>query len=314
LALVERGLLDLDAPVPELWPEFAAEGKGDVTLRMMLAHRAGLPGVRTLLPRDAMFDWQMMTSHLASQRPFWQPGTNHGYHVNTYGFLVGELVRRSTGLRVGAALREFVTGPLNADYHIGLAPSEHHRVADFVSPHDLPNLQDMDPKLLATAFNATGDSERDVMIRHAYFNPVGLSGQGVVNTAAWREAEIPSTNGHGTARAVAAIYSAFLQGGLAGDGIRAQALTTHADGMDLIIERPSRFGLGFQLPMQSRPLGPNAGSFGHFGYGGSLGFADPETGIAFGYLMNRPGERWQTPRVQNLINATYTALVGSAAN
>ena len=308
LALVERDLLDLDAPVCELWPEFSAEGTGDVTLRMMLAHRAGLPGVRALLPRGAMLDWQTMTSHLASQRPFWQPGTKHGYHVNTYGFLVGELVRRSTGLRVGEALRELVTGPLNADYHIGLASCEHHRVADFVPPYDPPDVQDMDPKLLATAFKATGDSERDVMIRHTYFNPVGLSGQGVVNTAPWREAEIPSTNSHGTARAVAAIYSAILQGELVGEGVRAQALTTHSEGMDRIIERPSRFGLGFQLPMESRPIGPNAGSFGHFGYGGSLGFADPETGIAFGYLMNRPGERWQTPRVQNLIEATFLAV------
>ena len=129
---------------------------------------------------------------------------------------------------------------------------------------------------------------------------------------AWREAELPSANGHGTARAVVAIYSAFLQGGLVGDGIRAQALTTHSEGMDLIIERPSRFGLGFQLPMESRPIGPNSGSFGHFGYGGSLGFADPETGIAFGYLMNRPGERWQTPRVQNLIDAAFLGVAESA--
>jgi CubicO group peptidase (beta-lactamase class C family) len=311
LTLVERGLLDLDAPVCDLWPEFAAEGKEEVTLRMMLAHRAGLPGVRTLLPWAAMFDWQMMTSQLASQRPFWKPGTNHGYHVNTYGFLVGELVRRRTGLPVGEALREFVTRPLGIDYHIGLAPSEHHRVADFVSPHGLPNVRDLDPKRMASVFDATGDSERDVMIRHTYFNPVGLSGEGVVNTAAWREAEIPSTNSHGTARGVAAIYSAFASGGLVGDGIRAQALSTHSEGVDLILERPSRFGLGFQLPLASRPIGPNAGSFGHFGYGGSLGFADPETGIAFGYLMNRPGKRWQTPRVQNLIDATYRAVGGS---
>jgi CubicO group peptidase (beta-lactamase class C family) len=255
-----------------------------------------------------MFDWQLMTSHLASQRPFWQPGHHHGYHVNTYGFLVGELVRRRTGLQVGAALREFVTGRFDIDYHIGLAPSEHHRVADFCSPHELPNVQDLDPKLLARALDATGDSERDLMLRHTYFNPVGLSGLGAVNTASWREAEIPSTNSHGTARGVAATYSAFLNGGLVGEGVRAQALTTHSEGEDFIIGRPSRFGLGFQLPLESRPIGPNPGSFGHFGYGGSLGFADPETGVAFGYLMNRPGKRWQTPRVKNLIDATAAAV------
>ncbi len=305
LALVERDLLRLDEPVSRVWPEFDSEGKGDVTLRVILSHRAGLPGVRALLPERAMFDWELMTSQLASQRPFWQPGSQHGYHVNTFGFLVGEMVRRVTGLRVGEALRKFVTGPLGADYHIGLPSAEHHRVADFVAPE---YYESPDAKLLALSFNAAGDSERDVMIRHTYFNPLGLSGEGVVNTAAWREAEIPSTNSHGTARAVAAIYSAFLAGGLVGETIRSDALSTHSEGMDLIIERPSRFGLGFQLPQETRPIGPNAQSFGHFGYGGSIGFADPETGLAFGYLMNRPGQRWQTPRVQNLIDAVYASL------
>ena len=116
------------------------------------------------------------------------------------------------------------------------------------------------------------------------------------------------TNSHGTARAVAAVYSAFLVDGLVGKGLRREALSTHSDGHDLIIERPSRFGLGFQLPQETRPIGPSAGSFGHFGYGGSLGFGDPETGVAFGYLMNRPGQRWQTPRVKNLISAVYDSL------
>lgn len=307
LALVERGVLSLDEPVRRLWPEFDSEGKGDVTLRVILSHRAGLPGVRALLPPRAMYDWERMTRELACQRPFWQPGTQHGYHVNTFGFLVGELVRRATGLRVGDALREFVTGPLGlgADYHIGLASDEHHRVADFLAP---AYPEDADPRLLAQAFKATGDSERDVMIRHSYFNPPGISGGSVVNTAAWREAEIPSTNSHGTARAVAAIYSAFLATGLVGAGLRADALSMHSEGVDLILERPSRFGLGFQLPQETRPIGPNLGSFGHFGYGGSIGFADPETGIAFGYLMNRAGQRWQTPRVQNLIDAVYASL------
>jgi CubicO group peptidase (beta-lactamase class C family) len=252
-----------------------------------------------------MYDWELMTSSLASQRPFWQPGTGHGYHVNTFGFLVGEMVRRVTGLRVGEALREFVTGPLGADYHIGLVAAEHHRVADFVPPQ---YFQNPDLKQLARALNASGDSERDVMIRHTYFNPLGLSGEGVVNTAAWRKAEIPSTNSQGTARGVAAVYSAFLGSGLVGESLRSDALGTQSEGRDLIIERPSRFGLGFQLPQETRPIGPNPGSFGHFGYGGSLGFADPETGVAFGYLMNRPGARWQTARVKNLIDAVYASL------
>lgn len=305
LTLVERGVLDLDAPVGRVWPEFDAEGKSNVTLRVLLSHRAGLPCVRAPLPEGAMLDWELMTSQLARQRPFWKPGTRHGYHVNTFGFLVGEVLRRVTGLRVGKALGEFVTKPLGADYYIGLPALHHHRVADFLWPQ---TIGDVDPKSRADKFNAGGDSERDLMIRHAYFNPIGLSGEGVINTAPWREAEIPSTNSHGTARAVAAVYSAFLAGGLVGKELRTEAVSTHSEGNDLIIERPSRFGLGFQLPQESRPIGPNPGSFGHFGYGGSIGFADPETGVAFCYLMNRPGERWQTPRVQNLINAVYASL------
>ncbi len=305
LALVERGDLDLDARVAKIWPEFDTHGKGDVTLRMMLAHRAGLPGVRERLPDAAMLDWEVMTSQLAGQEPFWKPGTGHGYHVNTFGFLLGELVRRVTGMRVGAALREFVTGPLIADYHIGLPPGEHGRVSDFFA--HVPEGK-VDVEMLASALGAAGDSERDVMIRRTYFNPLGISGMGVVNTAGWREAEIPSTNSHGTARSVAALYSAFLGDGLVGDGLRAEAISTQSEGLDLILEKPSRFGLGFQLAQETRPIGPNGSSFGHFGYGGSLGFADPDAGIAFGYLMNRPGLRWQTPRVQNLIDAVYASL------
>jgi len=305
LALVERGVLHLDAPVCRVWPEFEAEGQSDITVRVLLSHRAGLPCLRATLPEGAMLDWEVMTRQLAAERPFWKPGTQHGYHVNTFGFLIGEVLRRVTGLRVGEALREFVTEPLGADYHIGLPAREHHRVADFLWPH---NIENANSKALALGLNAAGDSERDLMIRHAYFNPMGLSGHGVVHTAPWREAEIPSTNSHGTARAVAEVYSAFIAGGLVGTELRADALSTHSEGNDLILEKPSHFGLGFQLPQESRPIGPNPGSFGHFGYGGSIGFADPEAGIAFGYLMNRPGERWQTPRAQNLIDAVYASL------
>jgi len=305
LTLAERGILDLDAPVSRLWPEFDCAGKGGVTLRTLLSHQAGLPSVRKVLPEGAMLDWHRMTSELARQRPFWEPGTAHGYHVNTFGYLVGEMVRRACGQSVGEALRKFVTSPLDIDFHIGLSKTEHHRVADFI---ESKIFQDPNSEAPAAEIGVEGDSDRDLMIRHAYFNPRGLSGGGVINTAAWREAEIPSTNGHGSARAVAATYSAFLGGGFVGQFLRQDALSTQCQGNDLILDRPSRFGLGFQLPMESRPLGPNPGSFGHFGFGGSLGFGDPDTGIAFGYLMNRPGKRWQTPRVQNLINAVYASL------
>jgi len=309
LALVERGAIDLDGPVAGMWPEFSAHGKGDLTVRELLSHRAGLPAVRRRLAEDAMYDWDLMCGELAGQAPYWEPGTVHGYHVNTFGYLVGELVRRASGVDVREALARIVTGPLAAEFFFGLPHGLHARAATIVA------LQGRFTKKeeWALAFPPTGDAEHDHMIWHAYFNPSGLSGIGAVNTEAWRLAAIPSTNGHGTARAVASIYAAFLAGGppgsaWAGSALRAEARAIHADGDDRVLGRPTRYGLGFQLSQPGRPLGPNPDSFGHYGYGGSLGFADPDAGIAFGYLMNRPGERWKTPRTQRLIDALYACL------
>ncbi|MBI1885183.1 MAG: beta-lactamase family protein [Chloroflexi bacterium] len=313
LTLVERGLLDLDLPVAHLWPEFAAAEKGGVTLRTLLAHRAGLPAARRRLPEGAMFDWSLMCGELAAQRPFWEPGTAHGYHVNTLGYLVGELIRRATGRDVGAALAQWITGPLEADFFCGLPRSHLGRVAELVAPSPVPT----GPEQWAVAFPPTGDAEHDLLVWHTYFNPSGLSGHGVVNTEAWRLAQIPSTNSHGTARAVAAIYDALLRGGPDGEtwvgkDLLSEALRIHSDGDDIVLGRPSRFGLGFQLAQPSRPLGPNPEAFGHFGYGGSLGFADPVAGVAFAYLTNRPwGVRWQAPRTQRLIDALYACLGGA---
>lgn len=304
LALAERGRLDLDARVPDLWPGFEAHGKGALRVRDLLAHRAGLPAVRETLACDAWAHWDCVTGALAAQLPWWTPGKDHGYHVNTWGYLVGELVRRATGRGFGAALRDWVTGPTAADFHVGLPAREHARCARVVAPA----AGGLAPGRLASAFPSSGDASHDEMVRKTYFNPPGLSGTGVVNTAAWRRAEVPSTNGHGTARGVARIYAALLDGRLAGPGLVAEAARVHSDGSDRVLGRPSRFGLGFQLAMPERPIGPSPRAFGHFGYGGSLGFADPDAGIAFAYLMNRPGERWQTARVQRLVDALYASL------
>jgi CubicO group peptidase (beta-lactamase class C family) len=148
------------------------------------------------------------------------------------------------------------------------------------------------------------------MIWHAYFNPDGVSGTGCVNTSEWRTAAIPSSNGHGTARGVAAIYAAFLRGapGFAGAPLRAEATRIHSDGEDRVLARPSRFGLGFQLGQPTRAVGTSERAFGHYGYGGSLGFGDPEADLAFAYLTNRPGERWHTPRARTLIDAVRDCL------
>lgn len=298
------GALDTDAPVSRYWPEFASAGKESVTVRHLLSHQAGLPAVRRRLPAGAMLDWPLMVEALAGQEPWWEPGAAHGYHTNTFGFLVGEVVRRVSGRSPGTFLHEEIAGPLGADIHIGLPEAEHGRVAEFRWPGEPP--AEREPAGLDT---------EELMRFNAYMNPSGLSGAGAVNTRAWRAAEIPSTNGHATARGVARVYAALAGGGEI-DGLRiveaealARAATEHVYGDDRILGRPSRFGLGFQLTQPERPLGPNPGAFGHFGAGGSLGFCDPDAGVGFGYVMSEMGPRWQNPRNRALIDAVYASLV-----
>jgi CubicO group peptidase (beta-lactamase class C family) len=302
LRLVERNRIGLDAPVARLWPEFSANGKENITLRDLLSHRAGLPALRAPLAEGAMLDWNAMTEALAAETPWWPPGTAHGYHVNTFGFLIGEVVRRASGKSLGQMLREEIARPLDADVHIGLPTSEHERTAEFLWPDGA----------WPTQSPPVGDF--DLMRWNAYWNPPGVSGARWVNRPAWRLAEIPSTNGHGTARGIARVYAALANGGMI-DNVRileaetlALATTEQSSGEDLVTQRPSRFGLGFQLTQTERPLGPNAGSFGHFGAGGSVGFCDPETGIAIGYVTNDMGPRWQNPRNRALIDAIYASL------
>jgi CubicO group peptidase (beta-lactamase class C family) len=251
-----------------------------------------------------MLDWSLMTRTLAAEAPWWSPGTAHGYHVNTFGFLVGELVRRVTGRPPATALRDEVAGPLGADVHLGLRRHEHHRVAEVPWPGEPPAEEDP-PDLVGI----------ELMIHNAYFNPSGLSGAGVVNTPAWREAVIPSTNLHASARGVALVYQALVAvlsrggTGLVDRSALAEAVTEQVSGVDLVLGRSSRFGLGFQLTQPDRPLGPGPAAFGHFGAGGSLGFCDPDAGVAFGYVMNHLGPRWQNPRNRALIDAVFESLV-----
>jgi CubicO group peptidase (beta-lactamase class C family) len=301
--LAGSGRLDIDARVSAYWPEFGAAGKESVTVRQLISHQAGLPAVRHRLPAGAMLDWQLMTSAIAAQEPWWEPGTAHGYHVNTFGFAVGEVLRRASGRTVGTLLREEVAGPLGADVHIGLPAAEHGRVAEFSWPA-VPPAEAEPPEL----------DDDQLMEYNAYFNPSGLSGAGVVNTQTWREAELPSTNGHGTAQGIARVYAALAAGGAVG-GVRvvdaralADAITEQVYGPDRILRRPSRFGLGFQLTQPERPMGRSAGAFGHFGAGGSLGFCDPPAGVSFGYVTGQMGPRWQNPRNRALIDALYSCL------
>ncbi|MGH9194789.1 MAG: serine hydrolase domain-containing protein, partial [Acidimicrobiia bacterium] len=295
LDLVETGALDVDETVSTYWPEFAASGKESITVRQLMSHRAGLPSVRKRLPDHAMFDWDFMTEALAEMAPWWEPGTAHGYHVNTFGFLLGELVRRVTGSSIGTWFRKNIAGPLGADFFFGLPEELDHRVAEFLNHGPTQ-----------TFSVPEGTEEEKLMVPFAYINPPAFSGQGVVNTREWRAAEIPSTNGHSNARAVATIYAALLQGKLISLETLDAAIEQQVYGHDLILDRNTRFGLGFQLTQDERRLGPNARTFGHFGAGGALGFADPDLQLAFGYTMNVMGPRWQNPKNRRLIDAIYT--------
>ena len=307
LILVEDGSVDLDAPVSRYWPQFAAAGKGAVTVRMLLAHRAGVPAIRRSLPDAATFDWGAMAAALAEEEPWWEPGSTHGYHVNTFGFLTGELVRRVSGESIGAFCRRRIATRLDADFHFGIGAGDDARTAEYqLGAASHQSVDGGEQEAVAEL-----DGERQFLLGRVYMNPAGLSGIGTVNTRAWRAAEIPSANAHATARAVATIYGSLIGGGPA-DAIRLlrpetveNATTEHSAGTDFVLGRPSRFGLGFQLTQPERPLGPNPRSFGHFGAGGSLGFADPDAGVAFAYAMNRSGPRWQNPRNRALIDALY---------
>ena len=301
--LVGQGALDLDAPVAAVWPEFAQHGKDDVTLRQLLSHTAGLPAIRERLPAGAMLSPSVMRSALAAEAPWWAPGTAHGYHVNTFGFLVGAVIERVAGRSVGRYLREEVCDPIGADVHVGLAARDLPRVAEF--RWALPSPPEATPE---------GLGELELMRYNTYWNPSGLSGAGVVNTEAWRTAEHPSTNAHATARGVARLYEALVQGGrfrgyelVERDALR-EATAEAAVGEDLVLERPSRFGLGFQLTMPERPIGVSPRGFGHFGAGGSLGFCDPDGDLAFAYVTSDMGPRWQNPRNRALTEAVFSSL------
>jgi CubicO group peptidase (beta-lactamase class C family) len=300
LLLASRGVVKLDEPVAAHWPEFAQSGKDTVTVRHVLSHSAGLPAISEQLPPGALYRWELVTGALERQEPWWTPGEGHGYHVHTFGFLVGEIVRRACGERIAAFLEREIAQPLGAQVSVGLTPRERGRCAEFV--FEQASSAQAEEYMRSGAFSA--------MRARAYLNPPGAMGVGTVNTDAWKDAEVPSANLHADARGVARVYAALVAEDcpLLDRGVLAEATSEASSGTDLVLERPSRFGLGFQLTQPERPMGINPASFGHFGAGGSVAFADPDTGLAFAYLMNRGGPQWQDPRNRALIDATYAAL------
>jgi CubicO group peptidase (beta-lactamase class C family) len=304
--LVERGELDLDAPVARYWPEFAESGKAELPVRYLLSHQAGLAAVSEPLQAEDLFDWRRMTRALATQKPWWKPGTNHGYHALTYGWLVGEVIRRVTGMSVGRYVREHVAAPLSAEFWIGLPEELDGRTAELVQG---PISTEGGPNLLEIAA-----ADPEGLVAKVFGNPpiFALS----PNSREWRAAELPAANGHTTAHALARIYGALGNGGelegvrlIGRDAIEA-ARVEQAYGQDLVLPLVTRIALGFMLGPANEPLGPNPRAFGHAGAGGSLGMADPEAKLGFGYVMNRmhTGVWLVDPRPHALLDALYSCL------
>jgi CubicO group peptidase (beta-lactamase class C family) len=301
LQLVDSGLIGLDDPIATVWPEFAVGGKEGATIRHALCHRAGVPAIRQQLTNDDLWDWQRMTAALAATEPWWEPGTRHAYHTNTYGHLHGEIVRRVTDDMPGARLHA-IAGPLNADLWWGVPDIDHVRCAELIwaPARDLGEFSYADLADLP---------EEARMVALSYANPPGYSSRGVVNTPQWRRAQVPATNGHGSARGIARLYAALLEPGrLLSPDLLAEATSTQSEGYCPVLAEDTRFGLGFKPTVPWRPFGPNPRSFGHFGTGGAVGFADPDAGVAFGYVMNHVIPRWQSTRNRPLIDAVYQSL------
>jgi CubicO group peptidase (beta-lactamase class C family) len=294
LVLADRGLLDLSAPVAAYWPGFAAAGKEDVRVRHVLSHTAGLPELAGPVTAAALCDGEAVTAALAAQAPQWEPGTAAGYHALTFGFLVGEVVRRITGRSVGEFFAQEVAGPLGADFHIGLAPEHDHRVAPLIAP---PSLTDdyaaTAPPGPDGAPRETGGGTR-IRVRD-------------VNSTPWRRAQIPAVNGFGNARSVALVQSVLSNGGSAA-GVRllspagcAPARQEVFRGEDRVLGTPVSWTTGF---------GGFGDTFGWGGWGGSLVVNDPGTRMTVAYVMNQMLDpaRHQDDRGPNLVMAAYGGL------
>ena len=314
--LASRGLLDLDAPVVTYWPEFGQSGKAGVTVRMLMSHQAGLPAVRSPLPQGAFYDWDLMVDRLAAEEPFWEPGTRNGYHALTFGFLVGELVRRISGRSLGTFFREEVASPLGLDFWIGLPEEEEPRVAPSI-PAGLPG-----PGETISVFLLKALTEPTSIPALAFFNSGGYTNPGESDTRAAHAAEIGASGGITNARGLAHMYAALTgasgRGGLvSSDELARMGRVASATGQDATAFLPTRFSLGFVKSIDNRLQPPglqdsvimSEDAFGHSGFGGSIGFVDPEARMSFGYVMNRMGQGTGiNERGQSLVDAVYRSL------
>ena len=316
--LAARGRLDLDAPVVQYWPEFGQAGKERVTVAMLLNHQAGLPVPRRPLPEGAFYDWALMTTTLAAEAPFWEPGTRNGYHALTFGWLVGEVVRRVSGKSLGTFFRDEVAGPLGLDFWIGLPEEIEPRVAPMSMPEPPGPGEPVSPFFQLAATDPTSIPALLFGNAGRYFNP------GECDSRAGHAAEIPAANGITNARGLAGMYAPLACGGrLKGveladrDTLARMVRVSSATGQDATLLIPTRFSLGYMKAMDNRRQPPglqdsaflSEEAFGHAGYGGSIGFADPRARMSFGYTMNRMGPgTLLNERGQSLVDAVYQSL------
>lgn len=304
LQLAAEGKLELDSPVATYWPEFAAHGKESITVRQLLSHRSGLSAIHQQLPAEALYDWSRMTAALAEDRPWWEPGTRHGYAPITYGWLIGEVIRRLEQRGPGDSIAARICAPLALDFHVGLADSEFDRVARVLRGKG--NLGDEAAKRLLAIMM----SDANALPTRAFTNPPSLMTSS--NKPEWRRLQQPAATGHGNARSMAGFYNALLAGQLLDEHWLAEMQREHGRGDDPVLMTATRFGLGCMLDQPdvsnaTYGMGPNA--FGHPGAGGSTGFADPDRKIAFSFVTNTLGPYvLMDPRAQKLAQRVIQCL------
>ena len=310
--LAQRGELDLDAPVAKYWPEFAANGKADIPVRWLLSHQAGLITLDQPVPLNEALAWHPIAAALAAQRPQWTPGTTHGYHGRTWGWLVGEVIRRVSDQTPGRFFADEIAAPLGLDFFIGLPAEQRDRVSRMVYQR---------PAVDLTTVPAESVPEELRELVAAWRDPTSFSNRAYAVTdpneidfdsPEVQAAELPASNGIGTARGLARMYAALI-GEV--DGVRllrpetlAAATKEQAGGKDQVMLIPSRFSSGYMLPTEANPM-TSPSAFGHTGRGGSLGFADLEHGIAFGYVMNNIIGGADDVRAASLVDAVRRSLM-----
>jgi len=315
-AIVEDGHFDYSTEVRSIWPEFVA-GQSGLTVGQLLSHQSGVPGVDEPVAIEDMYNFPRMIGLLEKQQPYWPPGTAAGYHALHWGYLVGEIVQRTTGMSLGRWVADRLATPLLADFYLGLPEGLHARCADLIGPNRARKKAGTEATPAAPP-QEPQPPQNPELFSVALLNPSVRPWKDACSTA-WRSAEIAAANGQASGQGIATIYDAAANGGMV-SGVKVlkpasiAALVTEEVGMtpDLILDKPMRRGRGVILNTNAE-YGPSATAFGHSGAGGALGFADPETGIGFGYTMNQmdPGGAEET-RAGRLIAALYKALKNRA--